>query len=95
MKLGLILNEEARSEVIAAYQYYERARSGLGEIFINHLENCFDRIVSNPLQFPMKKSPYREALVSKFPFLIIFELQEKDIIVYSVFNTLRNPENKP
>jgi hypothetical protein len=34
----------------------------------------------------MKRAPYREAIVSKFPFLIIFELQEESILVYSVFN---------
>lgn len=48
-----------------------------------------------PLQFPMKRVPYREAVVTKFPFLIIFELLENSIIVYSVFNTWRNPEKKP
>ncbi|MDO8968724.1 type II toxin-antitoxin system RelE/ParE family toxin [Algoriphagus sp.] len=95
MKLELILKEEARLEIIDAYQYYESAKVGLGEIFLTHLDKCFDRMLAQPQQFPMKRAPYREAAVTKFPFLIIFELQEKSIIVYSVFNTWRNPEKKP
>lgn len=95
MKLELILKEEARFEIIDAYQFYEGARVGLGEIFLNHLDRCFDRMLLQPLQFPMKRPPYREAVVTKFPFLIIFELLENSIIVYSVFNTWRNPEKKP
>ncbi len=77
------------------YHYYESTKIGLGEIFLAQLDNCFDRILTQPLQFPMKRAPYREDIVSKFPFLIIFELQEESILVYSVFNTWRNPEKKP
>lgn len=95
MKPELIVKEEARLEIIDAYQYYENARTGLGEIFLNHLDSCFERIISQPLHFPIKRTPYREAVVSKFPFLVIFELLEKSIVVYSVFNTWRNPEKKP
>jgi len=33
MKLKLTLKEEARLEIIEAYQYYESTKIGLGEIF--------------------------------------------------------------
>jgi hypothetical protein len=45
MKLKLILKEEARLEIIDAYQYYESTKIGLEDIFLNHLDRCFDRIL--------------------------------------------------
>ncbi|WP_353955879.1 hypothetical protein [Flavobacterium panacis] len=36
----------------------------------------------------------RNTLV-KFPFVIIYEIIGTEIIIYSVFHTSRNPENKP
>lgn len=57
MKLKLILKEESRLEIIDAYQYYERNKIGLGEIFLDHLERYFDQILIQPLQFPMKRIP--------------------------------------
>jgi hypothetical protein len=95
MKHELIIKEEAKFEVLEAYNYYENANRGLGDIFLEYLEKCFDRIISNPLHFPIRRKPYREALVEKFPFLVIYELIDTKVIVYSVFNTWRNPLRKP
>ena len=41
MKLKLILKEEARLEIIDAYQYYERTKIGLGEIFFGSFGQMF------------------------------------------------------
>lgn len=85
MKLELIIKEEARQEVLDAYGYYEKAKVGLGDVFLEYLENCFDRISSTPLHFPIKRSPYREALVEKFRFLVIFDLMVQDLVLDRYF----------
>ena len=95
MKHELIIKEEAKFEVIDAYNFYENAKPGLGDIFLENLDKCFNRIISNPLHFSIRRAPYREALVEKFPFLVIFEFNDGMVIVYSVFNTWRNPLKKP
>ena len=95
MKYALEIKDEAREEIIKAYLYYEKEQTGLGERFINHLDEYFDRIKKNPEQFPEKRSPYREAFMQVFPYLIIYEVVENIIIVYSVFNTKRDPEKRP
>lgn len=63
--------------------------------FFDFLDVCFDGIRLNPLRYPMKKSPYREALVNKVPYVVIFEVIDDQAVVYSVFNTWRNPAKKP
>ncbi|SNS69658.1 hypothetical protein SAMN06295967_11715 [Belliella buryatensis] len=93
--MNLLLKEEARFEIIEAYQYYEKQQTNLGEFFLTQLDKCFKRVKSSPLLFPKKRDPFREALVSKFPFIVIFEIEKENIVIYSVFNTWRNPKNKP
>jgi len=90
----LEVKNEANIEIIEAYGYYEVKRIGLGEEFLEHLDLYFDRITANPEHFPQKRKPYREAFIKRFPFLIIYEIIEQKVIVYSVFNTWQNPDKK-
>lgn len=94
MSYILEVKDEANLEIIEAYLYYEEKRTGLGEEFLEHLDNYFDRITTNPKHFPQKRKPYREAFIKRFPFLVIYEIAKNKVIVYSVFNTWQNPEKK-
>ena len=90
----LEITAHANLEIIEAYLYYEEKRLGLGEEFLEHLNVYFDRIITNPKHFPQKRKPYREAFIKRFPYLIIYEITNRKVIVYSIFNTWQNPENK-
>lgn len=91
----LEIKEEADFEITEGYLYYERKRIGLGEEFLECIEYYLQRICENPKHFQIKKKNYREAYIRRFPYLIIYEIEENAIIVYSVFNTPQNPEKKP
>ncbi|MCF6348894.1 MAG: type II toxin-antitoxin system RelE/ParE family toxin [Flavobacteriaceae bacterium] len=95
MKYTLEIKDYANEEIRSAYLYYEDKRVGLGEEFLKHLNIYFDRIQNYPEHFPEKRNPYREVFIKRFPFLIIYEIEKRKIIVYSVFNTWQNPSKKP
>lgn len=90
----LEIKEEAAFEIVAAYRYYEKKQTGLGEEFLKHLDIYFKRITSNPEHFPEKRKPYREAFLGRFPYVLIYEVTIENVIIYSVFNTWQNPEKK-
>lgn len=94
MKLELIIRDEAELEIIEASVYYEKQQVGLGKLFLGHLQTYLDRIQTYPEHFSVKRKPYREAFIKKFPYLIIYEITKEKVIVYSVFNTWQNPEKK-
>ncbi|MCK0134186.1 type II toxin-antitoxin system RelE/ParE family toxin [Arenibacter sp. S6351L] len=94
MAYNLEIINDANLEIIEAYLYYEGKRIGLGEEFLEHLDNYFDRIVANPKCFPQKRKPYREAFLKRFPFFVIYEIINNKVIVYSIFNTWQNPKKK-
>ncbi|HBR11803.1 MAG TPA: plasmid stabilization system [Chryseobacterium sp.] len=90
----LEIKEEANLEIIDAYSYYENQQSGLGETFFEQLGLYFKRITENPKHFEIKNN-YREAYIKKFPYLIIYRIEEDNVVVYSVFSTAQNPKKKP
>ncbi|HET8810265.1 MAG TPA: type II toxin-antitoxin system RelE/ParE family toxin [Flavobacteriaceae bacterium] len=94
MKFHLEIRTEARLEIFEAFLYYEDKRDNLGEEFLNHMGNYFDWIRKNPDHFPIKRRNYREAYVKRFPYLIIYEVVQEKVIVYSVFNTYQDPKKK-
>ena len=95
MKYELIIRKEASIEIMEAAKYYEIQQNGLGIKFLVQLEIYFEKIQNNPELYYIKRSPYREAFIKKFPYLIIYEIKKKKIVVFSVFNTWQNPTKKP
>lgn len=94
MPYTIEIKEEASLEIVEAYCFYEEKRIGLGEEFLEHLNMYFERILIHPTRYPQKRRPYREAFLKRFPFLIIYEIINESIVVYSIFNTWLNPEKK-
>lgn len=95
MKYFLHIKEEANIDFIEAYEYYESKSIGLGERFIEQIDIFLELILQNPFLFPCKQSPYREAFIIDFPYLIVYEVEEKSIVIYAFFNTWKNPKGKP
>lgn len=89
------LSPNAEADLLETALWYESQQIGLGEKFAQKIESYFFRIQNNPLLFPLKKGNLREAYIQKFPYVIIYQIIENNIIVFTVFNTHQNPEKKP
>ena len=62
----------ARSELLAAWEWYEDKQEGLGYEFLNAVEKKIEEIVALPQTFSSKGNRnYREALVDRFPYIIV------------------------
>lgn len=94
MKHFLKIKEEASQEAIEAYQYYENKQEGLGERFFKRIEDTYKRIDYHPEGYKKIHKPLRAAKVRNFPYQIIYEIEDENIIVYSVFNSYRDPVKK-
>ena len=90
----IILEDRAISEVQEAYDYYEKQQIGLGERFKSELDRCINYIQKHPQHFKKVKKEIREALIHKFPNLVVYELIAEDIVIYAVFHAHRNPKEK-
>lgn len=93
---SIILSSGAKIEIDESFQWYEERLEGLGKRFIEFIDKAFQLIAQTPERFPIKSGSYREFVVNKFPYVIIYEFVEaqKSIIVLHVFHTKRNPKRK-
>lgn len=94
MKRNLKFTFRANIDTIVAYEFYESRRKNLGEHFLNELENCYKSIVLNYTTYKIVHKIYRQAIVKKFPFVVLYSVDEKDIIITAIFNTSKNPKKK-
>jgi plasmid stabilization system protein ParE len=95
MTYDLSLSPNSEADLLESALWYESQQIGLGEKFIQKVESYFSRIQNNPIHFPLKKGNLREAYIQKFPYVIIYEIIENEILVFAVFNTHQNPTKKP
>jgi plasmid stabilization system protein ParE len=95
MTYHLSLSPNAEADLLESALWYESRQIGLGEKFTKKAEGYLFRIQNNPLHFPLKKGNLREAYIQKFPFVIIYEIVENEIVVFAIFNTHQNPIKKP
>jgi plasmid stabilization system protein ParE len=77
-----------------AYEWYNEQQPGLGDLFLNELENCYDKLELWPTAYNKVKRNYRQLVFHTFPYVIVFEIIKKDVVIYSVFHTSRNPKKK-
>jgi plasmid stabilization system protein ParE len=92
----VIFSSSAAKEIRDSFDWYEDRVNGLGEQFIQIIDLSLELILLNPEGFPVKKSPYREIVLKKFPYQIIYEYLKKEQIIYilHIFNTRRHPKLK-
>lgn len=96
MPYTVVLHPETEKEYLTSFLWYEERSPGLGERFEQAVESKIQSIANNPLHYPTKKKNYREALVSVFPFLIVYKIypEKKEIFIASIFHTSRRPGKK-
>ena len=94
-KLKLTIDPEAEIEIAETIDYYETARTGLGQEFYNYLDGYFKVLLEGNVFFEIKRKPaFRELPLRRFPYVIIYEHTDTEIYVFSVFNTSQDPEKK-
>jgi len=94
--MKIIFSYIAEKEIRESFQYYEDQAKGLGIKFIEVIDKTIRLILFNPKGFPEKHPPHREVAMTKFPYLIIYEVDEmtETIFILRVFHTKRNPRLK-
>lgn len=89
MTYRLRIREEAFNDGMLGFFYYEEILTGLGSKFLDRLYSRYKEIVVQPLAYSFlgKGKVLRFARLRPFPYIIIFEVEEDEIIIYQVFNT--------
>lgn len=89
----LVILGGAEMELAEAFDWYEEQAPGLGGDFILAVDATFRAIVRNPNQFPVHYRSARRAVLRRFPYCVYFHVDEKRVVVLSVFHARRDPRH--
>ena len=88
---NVVILPEALDDVVEAYSWYEGRGVGLGDRFLDRVDECIDRIRKNPELFERAYQDYRRAILHRFPYVVFYEYRFDTITVYSVFHSAQDP----
>lgn len=93
--MRLFYTDRAIDDIELAFSWYEEQRTGLGYEFIDYVEQSVINICASPEIYQLTHANFRGCTVRKFPFSIIYTIEDEGIIVHSVFNNRQDPEKRP
>jgi mRNA-degrading endonuclease RelE of RelBE toxin-antitoxin system len=93
MSCELEVKAVAIRQAAEAYHYYQQKVPGLGERFIAEVVEAYATLRSTP-SFQVRKPPFRYLKLRKFPYRLIYEVQDNTVIIYQVRHTSRKPSKK-
>lgn len=76
--------------------WYEDRQQGLGDAFFAAVAESIQDIGANSMRYSLYEAaalerPLRRALVKRFPYVVIFEPREDEVIVVAVVHARRRP----
>jgi mRNA-degrading endonuclease RelE of RelBE toxin-antitoxin system len=91
MNYEVIFKEEADIDVFDARQWYESRRMGLGDELLNEIDEYVKVLEQEPQIYQIRKHNWRYCPLKRFPYVIVFEIEEQKVVVFAVFNTYQHP----
>ncbi len=86
-----VFHPEALIEFSEATIYYSEKSSKLGLAFYTEVENTIHRIIENPKLFRIIEEDIRRCLTRRFPYGILYTIEEDYILIVAVMHGSRKP----
>lgn len=87
----IAFHTDAAEEMRAAAAYYETRERGLGDQFLEEVEEGLQRIQQFPRLWPTYEGEYRRCLLKRFPFGLIYRTAPEQIFIVAVAHLHRRP----
>jgi len=91
MKKQLEFHPEVTSDIKGSYLWYEDKLQGLGNRFLNELEDGYTAIQNFPDTWANFQYGFKRYILNKFPFSILYKVTEEKIVVVAVMHNSRRP----
>lgn len=88
----VFFEDVALRDLEVAKQYYRNVNDTVSERFQDELEKAVQLLIANPLMFQKRIGDSRFLRVQHFPYVIVYVVEEKTVIVDAVFCTIQDPQ---
>lgn len=102
MTYKLVVTERADKllDNILWYLLYQlKSKQAAGHL-LNEIDNIYDRLEENPLQFPLSTDTYladkgyHEAVIGQMKYTIVFKIEKNIVYIAGIFHQLENYQKK-
>ena len=91
MSLPMDLLPEAEADLVAGRKWYEQQRAGLGDEFIEAVDELLSRINAMPELYAVVLQGVRRAKLRRFPYLAYYRVLADRIELIAVLHGGRDP----
>lgn len=89
--MRFVFHPAALTEYSEAVQYYSKRRTELAQAFINAVEDAVYRVRESPARWQLVDEEVRRCLTQKFPYGILYTIEEDHILILAVMHCSREP----
>lgn len=99
-KLMITKHADELLDHILHHLIYQLKNEQAAAHLLNEIQNIYDRLEENPLQFPLSKDAYlankgyHEAVVGQMNYTIIFSIKTNVVNIVGIFHHLENYQKK-
>lgn len=83
---------EATEDLNDAARRYRKEDPQLAKRFRDEVKRTLNRVITAPLQFPVIRNNRRRAIVTDFPYYILFEVRGDQIGIMAILHAKRHPD---
>jgi plasmid stabilization system protein ParE len=81
-------------DIETARQWYEAQRSGLGDEFVDAVDDAIESVLAFPAAYPVYYRDARRFLIERFPYCLYYRLDNDTVVVVSCLHAARDPEQR-
>lgn len=89
---SVIIQPEAETDLDEAYFYLESQKSGLGFELLSFLSEILELLEQNPFLFQKVLNNKRRAIIKKFNYNVIYEIDGKYVYILTIIHGNQNPQ---
>ncbi|MDO8950201.1 MAG: type II toxin-antitoxin system RelE/ParE family toxin [Actinomycetota bacterium] len=82
---------DALVDIESAREWYEIQRPGLGDEFLESVDDAIESVLNFPAAYPVDYREARRFLVERFPYCLYYRLDVEGILVVACLHAARDP----
>jgi len=86
-----VLRPAAAADVEEAWLWYQAQREGLGDEFLQVVNDALESIAAFPESAPLVQADIRRHLLRRFPYGLFYRLIQGQVVVVACFHAKRDP----
>lgn len=90
----LLITAFAFKELQEIRKWYDGINPNLGLLFLDDWQQTALIIQQYPYQYQLHHNKYRYKQLSRFPYILVYEIEGNDVVLLRVVHTSRHPKNR-